>query len=362
MKRMTRPSRLVKRSMRRRLLLLLPAVAVALSGCQSCAPSDVDGKQLNGAPFSAAFAVGLKPGMVKRVVLLPIENHTASPQATADIHQKILGRLRSSGMFEIVDGSTWLQTPCTADEVACGEFVESLLVRAYQEFNADAVMFLSVNELHAYTPMSLGVTLHIVETYDAQLLATIDGFWSQENSLTAQHFEQFVCRTRTEDHEQAAMLSQSRRLRRLRRGRSCHPSWQAIRRTRPEELSGAPCCENQLEWVQLPSLHFHSVPNELICWTAQQVKPTYEHVLASWPSTLRLVIEGLGEVLFCHATPRNNSFLDSSRVKLKNRFDFYANPQRQSVCSDGALRQCRARRRTLERTVRCNRSSPPAEP
>jgi hypothetical protein len=42
-------------------------------------------------------------------------------------------------------------------------------------------------------------------------------------------------------------------------------------------------------------------------WTAQQLQPEYEPVLASWPKTLRLRIDGLGEVLFCHGTPRSET-------------------------------------------------------
>jgi predicted phosphodiesterase len=42
-------------------------------------------------------------------------------------------------------------------------------------------------------------------------------------------------------------------------------------------------------------------------WTAQQLQPEYEAVLASWPKTLLLKIEGLGEVLFCHSTPRSET-------------------------------------------------------
>jgi len=41
-------------------------------------------------------------------------------------------------------------------------------------------------------------------------------------------------------------------------------------------------------------------------WTAQQV-PEYESVFASWPKTLRLEIDGLGDVLFCHGTPRSET-------------------------------------------------------
>jgi putative phosphoesterase len=46
---------------------------------------------------------------------------------------------------------------------------------------------------------------------------------------------------------------------------------------------------------------------EGIRWTAQQLTPEHEKILASWPPTLRLEIAGMGEVLFCHATPQNDT-------------------------------------------------------
>jgi predicted phosphodiesterase len=42
-------------------------------------------------------------------------------------------------------------------------------------------------------------------------------------------------------------------------------------------------------------------------WTAQQLQPEYEPVLASWPKTVTLDINGLGQVLFCHSTPRSET-------------------------------------------------------
>jgi predicted phosphodiesterase len=42
-------------------------------------------------------------------------------------------------------------------------------------------------------------------------------------------------------------------------------------------------------------------------WTAQQLRPDYERLLARWPATCRIEIPGLGQVLFCHATPRNDT-------------------------------------------------------
>ena len=44
---------------------------------------------------------------------------------------------------------------------------------------------------------------------------------------------------------------------------------------------------------------------EVVRWTAQQLRPEHQRVLESWPKILRIEIRGIGEVLFCHATPRN---------------------------------------------------------
>ena len=40
-------------------------------------------------------------------------------------------------------------------------------------------------------------------------------------------------------------------------------------------------------------------------WAAQQILPDYKHEVESWPKTLRMKIDGAGEVLFCHGTPRD---------------------------------------------------------
>jgi predicted phosphodiesterase len=42
-------------------------------------------------------------------------------------------------------------------------------------------------------------------------------------------------------------------------------------------------------------------------WNAAQLEPEFEPVLARWPKTLQLQIDGLGEVLFCHGTPRSET-------------------------------------------------------
>jgi predicted phosphodiesterase len=46
---------------------------------------------------------------------------------------------------------------------------------------------------------------------------------------------------------------------------------------------------------------------EAVRWSAEQLTPEYERLLASWPGTRHLAIPGMGDVLFCHATPRSDT-------------------------------------------------------
>jgi predicted phosphodiesterase len=46
---------------------------------------------------------------------------------------------------------------------------------------------------------------------------------------------------------------------------------------------------------------------EIYRWTAAQLQSEFEPVLARWPKTLQLEIGGLGQVLFCHSTPRSET-------------------------------------------------------
>jgi putative phosphoesterase len=46
---------------------------------------------------------------------------------------------------------------------------------------------------------------------------------------------------------------------------------------------------------------------ETIRWNARQLDDHHHGVLTAWPPTLELEVAGVGTVLFCHATPRNDT-------------------------------------------------------
>jgi putative phosphoesterase len=66
-----------------------------------------------------------------------------------------------------------------------------------------------------------------------------------------------------------------------------------------------------------------SVPErfrELMRWNAAQLLPEHQRVLSGWPSTLRVAVDGVGDVLFCHATPRSDSEI-FTRLTAVDRLD-----------------------------------------
>jgi diadenosine tetraphosphatase ApaH/serine/threonine PP2A family protein phosphatase len=46
---------------------------------------------------------------------------------------------------------------------------------------------------------------------------------------------------------------------------------------------------------------------EVMRWNAEQLRPQDGQLLARWPKTVQVEIDGVGEVLFCHATPRSDT-------------------------------------------------------
>lgn len=48
-------------------------------------------------------------------------------------------------------------------------------------------------------------------------------------------------------------------------------------------------------------------PDEVSPWAAARLSDGQREWMRSWPATLTLPVDGLGEVLFCHATPRDDT-------------------------------------------------------
>lgn len=54
---------------------------------------------------------------------------------------------------------------------------------------------------------------------------------------------------------------------------------------------------------------------EMMRWVAQQLDDKIAEWIATWPVTTSIEIQSLGEVLFCHATPRSDTEMFSSQTR-----------------------------------------------
>ncbi|MFD8595050.1 metallophosphoesterase family protein [Kitasatospora sp. NPDC059646] len=78
-----------------------------------------------------------------------------------------------------------------------------------------------------------------------------------------------------------------------------------------------------------------TIPDPIGPWAAEQLREDHLDLLASLPPTLTLNVGGLGEVLFCHATPRDDEevvLVDSRLDRWAEVFDGVAPEVRTVVC------------------------------
>lgn len=118
--------------------------------------------------------------------MLPPENLNAHPDAVMAFFRILVTELNSSGAFEAVvaDPDSLLSwgKPCVFEE---GRFPEQMLVELRQRFQVDGVLFSSLIDIHPYWPQRLGLTMHLVDTYDASTAVSVSGRWNAEDGSIA---------------------------------------------------------------------------------------------------------------------------------------------------------------------------------
>ncbi|RKN38326.1 metallophosphoesterase family protein [Streptomyces hoynatensis] len=71
------------------------------------------------------------------------------------------------------------------------------------------------------------------------------------------------------------------------------------------------------ELVEYRAGRLGEIPDPIAPWAAEQLRPDHLELLGGLPRWLSLPVRGLGEVLFCHATPRD----DEEVVLVDSRLD-----------------------------------------
>jgi predicted phosphodiesterase len=98
------------------------------------------------------------------------------------------------------------------------------------------------------------------------------------------------------------------------------------------------------ELVQLARGEVSTVPDPIASWAAAQLRADQVALLAGLPLTATLDVAGLGTVLFCHATPRDDEEVVLADSRLERWADVLGTPGREAatvVCGHTHMPFCR---------------------
>lgn len=182
------------------------AAAIMLGGCLHKKP--VLEQIANNYTVFHEMPVERRP--VRRVVILPVENRSNARDSTLlEFQRQLAAKIRDQGAFEVVEIPDHALPACQPDWIKHGTFPERLLVDLYHNYNADGVIFVSINRFQPYTPMSIAATAHLVDTDESVVLSTIDGNWSMDHPSIQQKVKQH--RQQTGDQTSLNLLMNSPR-------------------------------------------------------------------------------------------------------------------------------------------------------
>jgi putative phosphoesterase len=82
--------------------------------------------------------------------------------------------------------------------------------------------------------------------------------------------------------------------------------------------------------AQMDGMEATEVPEQfrdVIRWSAEHLDPGDKRALESWPATLRMEIPDVGDVLFCHATPRSDTEIFTRLTTEDRLLAIFASPR-----------------------------------
>lgn len=130
----------------------------------------------------------------QRVLLVPTGIESGRYQAPAQMAEALAAAIRAAGISEVVFPPE-LTTQITVDRILAGQFSEREIISLCSQWQCDGVMFIRVNQVQAFSPLSTSMTAALVEANESVVLFAIDGNWDTSDPHLRQGFERFVKRS-----------------------------------------------------------------------------------------------------------------------------------------------------------------------
>ena len=119
---------------------------------------------------------------VRRIVILSPENASdTNSQLASDLQHVLAEAIRNRGLYEVIEVPRESSPSACKAWIKAGEYPVILLVQMIQKYNADAVLFVSVNRVQPVAPVSVGLSMRLVDTREGVTISSIDGYWSMNN-------------------------------------------------------------------------------------------------------------------------------------------------------------------------------------
>ena len=170
-------------------ILLLAMIAGCAQICHRSAPRP---------PFSQYHAAQFDWNSIRRVLIMPLANESAEPRASEEMRHALAAELQSMGRFEAVVAPAGEPLTCSEAVRVNGRFDEAAMLELAIQHQADAILCGAVTQHRSYAPPRIGLSLRLVSTAEATVIASIDGVWDAGGEAVAEQARCYHDRNATE--------------------------------------------------------------------------------------------------------------------------------------------------------------------
>jgi hypothetical protein len=148
-------------------------------------------------PFSYYNAPDFEWRQVARVLVLPLVNETAYPQASEEMQRTLHAELQRLGRFEVVPASAVLTGPMSEKVRTSGRFNEAAIIELARCTSADAILTGTLSHYSPYQRPRIGLTLQMISPDLGRVVGSTDGLWDANVHAVADRARTFYTRDRS---------------------------------------------------------------------------------------------------------------------------------------------------------------------
>jgi hypothetical protein len=122
---------------------------------------------------------------VGRVLLLPVVNESATPEATEQMRAALNAELQQLGLFEVVSTPPDAAARLARSVRDGGRFDEAEVIALARCANADAVVAITLSHYSPYYRPRIGLSAQAISPDLGKVVSSVDGLWDSNNLAVA---------------------------------------------------------------------------------------------------------------------------------------------------------------------------------